>query len=201
MSKEEKCKAPANAAESEVKESAEQTKDTAEVKKEEKEPQKEKHGNKAEKELVAAKAENEKLQKELAAAKDAGLRLAAEYDNYRKRTSREKEAAYGDAKAATITEILPLVDNFDRALGNQTQELEAFRKGIEMTASQFCEVLKKLGVESFGEVGDSFDPALHNAVMHTENAELPEGSVSAVFSKGYKLGDRILRCAAVQVAN
>ena len=141
------------------------------------------------------------LEAELAAAKEAHIRTLAEYDNYRKRSTREKEALYGDAKAAALTELLPVLDNFERALSTQDADAESLKKGMDMIYSGFCETLKKLGVETFGEAGDAFDPNIHNAVMHIEDEALGENVIAAVFSKGYKLGDRILRPAMVQVAN
>ncbi len=141
------------------------------------------------------------LEKELAAAKEAHIRTLAEYDNYRKRTTREKEALYGDAKAAALGELLPVLDNFERALGTQDADAESLKKGMEMIFAGFQETLKKLGVEAFGEPGDKFDPNIHNAVMHLEDDAFGENEIAAVFSKGYKLGDRILRPAMVQVAN
>ena len=141
------------------------------------------------------------LEKELAAAKEAHIRTLAEYDNYRKRTTREKEALYGDAKAAALSELLPVLDNFERALGTQDADAESLKKGMEMIFAGFQETLKKLGVEAFGEPGDKFDPNIHNAVMHLEDDAFGENEIAAVFSKGYKLGDRILRPAMVQVAN
>ena len=141
------------------------------------------------------------LEAELAAAKEAHIRTLAEYDNYRKRSTREKEAAYGDAKAAALKELLPVLDNFDRALAAEDADAEVLRKGLEMISGSFLNILEKLGVESFGEVGEPFDPNIHNAVMHTEDESKGENEIAAVFSKGYRLGDRILRPAMVQVAN
>ncbi len=152
-------------------------------------------------EIEALKAENEKLKADLTASKDAYLRILAEYDNYRKRSQREKEASYGDAKANTLKLLLPVIDNFGRAIENKTDDIEVYRKGVEMTISQLNEILKTLEVEAFGEVGEEFDPNIHNAVMTIENDELPENSIAAVFEKGYKMGDRILRFATVQVTN
>lgn len=146
-------------------------------------------------------AEIEKLTKDLAATKDSHLRTLAEYDNFRKRSQREKEATYGDAKANTLKMLLPVLDNFDRAADNKTDDIEVYRKGIEMTLTQLREILKNLEVEAFGEVGDEFDPNIHSAVMTVENPDLPENSVAAVFEKGYRMGDRILRFATVQVTN
>ena len=146
-------------------------------------------------------AEIEKLTNDLAATKDSHLRTLAEYDNFRKRSQREKEATYGDAKANTLKMLLPVLDNFDRAADNKTDDIEVYRKGIEMTLTQLREILKSLEVESFGEVGDEFDPNIHSAVMTVENPDLPENTVAAVFEKGYRMGDRILRFATVQVTN
>lgn len=147
------------------------------------------------------KNEIEALTKELAALKDSHLRTLAEYDNFRKRSQREKEATYADAKANTLKTLLPVLDNFDRAADNKTDDIEVYRKGIEMTLTQLGEILKNLEVEAFGEVGDEFDPNIHSAVMTVENPDLPENSVAGVFEKGYKMGDRILRFATVQVTN
>lgn len=143
----------------------------------------------------------EKLEKELAAAKEAHIRTLAEYDNYRKRTTREKEAAYGDSKADCLKELLCVLDNFERAVNAGETDIESYKKGVEMIYSSFCETLKKLGVEAFGEKGEPFDPNIHNGVMHTEDEALGENVIAQVFSKGYRLGDRILRPAMVQVAN
>ena len=152
-------------------------------------------------EIDSLKAEIEKLTTDLAAAKDTHLRVLAEYDNFRKRSAREKEATYGDAKANTLKLLLPVIDNFDRAAENKTDDIDVYRKGIEMTLTQFGEILKNMEVEAFGEVGEQFDPNIHNAVMTVENDELPENSIAAVFEKGYRMGDRILRFATVQVTN
>lgn len=153
------------------------------------------------KELEALKSQVEKLEAELKAEKDSHLRSLAEYDNFRKRSQREKDAAYGEAKANTLSLLLPVIDNFDRAAENKTDDIDTYRKGIEMTLSQFSDILKRLEVESFGEVGEEFDPNMHNAVMHTESDELGQNTIAAVFEKGYKMGDRVLRFASVQVAN
>jgi len=131
---------------------------------------------------------------------DSFLRLAADYDNFRKRTIKEKEASYGNGKADAIAKLLPVYDNLERAL-NQPTEDEAYKKGVEMTMTELVKILTGLGVEIFGNVGDSFDPALHNAVMHTDDESLGENVISQVFQKGFKLGDKIVRFAMVQVAN
>ena len=134
------------------------------------------------------------------AERDAHLRVAAEFDNFRKRTVKEKEASYGNGKADAVAKILPIYDNLERALKQETTDA-AFKKGVEMTMTELVKILNGLGVEIFGQVGDSFDPNLHNAVMHTENEELGENVIAQVFQKGFKLGDKVVRFAMVQVAN
>ena len=131
---------------------------------------------------------------------DAHLRLAAEYDNFRKRTIKEKEASYGNGKADAVAKMLPVYDNLERALNQETTDT-AFKKGVEMTMAELVKIFTALGVEIFGNVGDQFDPNLHNAVMHIENEELDENSISAVFQKGFKIGDKVVRFAMVQVTN
>ena len=131
---------------------------------------------------------------------DSYLRLAADYDNYRKRTAKEKDAAYGNGKADAIEKLLPVYDNLERALQQETAD-EAYKKGVEMTMTQLVSIFETLGVEIFGNKGDIFDPNLHNAVMHTEDESLGENTISLVFQKGFKLGDKIVRFAMVQVAN
>ena len=143
----------------------------------------------------------EKLATELNETKDKLLRVMAEYDNFRKRSQKEKEMAYGDTKASTIAEFLPVYDNFIRAMSADATDLDSFKKGIEMIFNQYGETFKKLGVESFGEKGETFDPNIHNAVMHGEDDTLPENSISDVFSTGYKMGDRVIRPAIVKVVN
>ena len=131
---------------------------------------------------------------------DAYLRLAAEFDNFRKRTIKEKEASYGNGKADTLAKLLPVYDNLERALNQETADA-AYKKGVEMTMTELVKIFTGLGVEIFGEVGDGFDPELHNAVMHIENEELGENTIAAVFQKGFKIGDKVVRFAMVQVAN
>ena len=148
--------------------------------------------------------ENSKLaevEKDLAAAREAHIRTLAEYDNYRKRTAKEKEATWIDAKASCVAELLPVLDNFDRALGVTDSDFESYKKGVEMIYQGFCDTLKKLGVEAFGEEGDEFDPNFHSAVMHVDDESLGENVLAQVFSKGYKIGDKVLRPAMVKVAN
>ena len=131
---------------------------------------------------------------------DAYLRLAADYDNFRKRTVKEKEASYGNGKADAVEKLLPVYDNLERALQQETADA-AYKKGVEMTMNQLVSILATLGVEIFGAVGETFDPNIHNAVMHTEDESLPENTISQVFQKGFKLGEKIVRFAMVQVAN
>ena len=142
-----------------------------------------------------------KITAELNETKDRLLRVMAEYDNFRKRSQKEKEMAYGDTKASTIGEFLPVYDNFMRAMSAEATDLDSFKKGMEMIFNQYGETFKKLGVESFGEKGETFDPNIHNAVMHGEDDALPENSISDVFSTGYKMGDRVIRPAIVKVVN
>ena len=131
---------------------------------------------------------------------DSYLRLAADYDNFRKRTIKEKEASYGNGKADAIEKLLPVYDNLERAL-NQPTEDEAYKKGVEMTMTQLISIFNSLGVEIYGEKGDVFDPNLHNAVMHTEEEGVEENTITQVFQKGFKMGEKIVRFAMVQVAN
>ena len=131
---------------------------------------------------------------------DAYLRLAAEFDNFRKRTVKEKEASYGNGKADAVAKMLPVYDNLERALNQETADA-AYKKGVKMTMNELVKIFTALGVEIFGNVGDAFDPNLHNAVMHIENEDMEENSLAAVFQKGFKIGDKVVRFAMVQVAN
>ena len=131
---------------------------------------------------------------------DSFLRLAADYDNFRKRTLKEKEQSYSNGKADAILKLLPVYDNLERAL-NQPTEDAAYKKGVEMTMNELVKIFTGLGVEIFGEAGDAFDPNLHNAVMHIDDESLGENTISQVFQKGFKLGDKVIRFAMVQVAN
>ena len=132
--------------------------------------------------------------------REAHLRLAADYDNYRKRTIKEKDASYGNGKADALAKILPVYDNLERAL-NQPCADEAYKKGVELTMTELKKIFEGLGVEIYGEVGEAFDPELHNAVMHNEDESLGENVISMVFQKGFKLGGKVVRFAMVQVAN
>ena len=131
---------------------------------------------------------------------DAYLRLAAEYDNFRKRTAKEKESSYLNGKSDAVARLLPVYDNLERALNQDTADA-AFKKGVEMTMTELVKIFTGLGVEIFGNVGDSFDPNLHNAVMHIESEDMEENTISAVFQKGFKIGEKVVRFAMVQVAN
>lgn len=168
---------------------------------EEKEPAEAKPEEKAENPQEDPAKLLEKAQAELKKQKDILLRTAAEYDNYRKRTEREKTTAYADATAATVLEFLPVADNLTRALSQKDCSIEDLRKGIEMVQKQMESALKKLGVEPMGKKGDPFDAEYHNAVSHIESDDLGENVIAEVFQPGYKLGDRIVRHAMVQVAN
>lgn len=157
-----------------------------------------------EKEVKEEKAEPSKeelLQKQLDEKNDQLLRMAAEYDNFRKRSQREKDALYADCKSSVIKQLLPVVDNFDRVFANPDANYEDYKKGVEMTFKQFGEVFKALGVEAFGEAGEEFDPNIHNAVMHSEDDSLGENVITTVLAKGYKVGDKVIRPAMVAVAN
>ena len=134
------------------------------------------------------------------AERDAHLRVAAEFDNFRKRTIKEKEASYGNGKADAVAKMLPVYDNLERAL-NQPTEDTAYKKGVEMTMTELTKIFTALGVEVFGNVGDEFDPNLHNAVMHTEDEAFGENTISMVFQKGFRVGEKVVRFAMVQVAN
>ena len=131
---------------------------------------------------------------------DSYLRLAADYDNFRKRNAKEKETLYAAGKADAVEKLLPVYDNLERALNQATAD-EAYKKGVEMTMTQLVGILNGLGVEIFGQTGETFDPNLHDAVMHTEDENLGENVISQVFQKGFKLGEKIVRFAMVQVAN
>ena len=140
------------------------------------------------------------LQKKLDETNDRLLRTAAEYDNFRRRSQKEKEAIYTDSKAEIIGKLLPVIDNFERAAAAET-DAENYKKGIEMTVRQLLEALTAMGVEAFGAAGDPFDPNIHNGVMHVDDETLGENVVADVFIKGYRAGDKVIRHASVKVAN
>ena len=143
----------------------------------------------------------EGLAKALAAEQDKYLRLAAEYDNYRKRTAKEKESLYNDAKIDTVNALLCVYDNLERGIAQYGDEESPHRKGLEMVFNQFKESLRKLGVETMDAVGQPFDPEKHNAVMHIEDESYGENTVAEVLQQGFTLGDKVLRFAIVKVAN
>ena len=163
-------------------------------------PKEEAPKEKAPREEASGASELEKAQKALAAEHDQYLRLAAEYDNFRKRSRKEKEALYADVKAETVAKFLPVFDNLERALANETAD-EAYKKGVELIMTELRKIMSGLGVEEFGETGDAFDPNAHNAVMHVENEELGENVIAQVFQKGFRIGEKVIRHAVVQVAN
>ena len=154
----------------------------------------------AQPEAVEETVEVNPFEEKYNAEHDAHLRLAAEYDNFRKRTIKEKDAAYGNGKAGAVEKLLPVYDNLERAV-NQPCTDEAYKKGVEMTMTELVNIFTSLGVEIFGNVGDEFDPNIHNAVMHVDNEELGENTISMVFQKGFKIGEKVVRFAMVQVAN
>lgn len=137
---------------------------------------------------------------ELAVSKDKYLRIAAEYDNYRKRSVREREAIFSDSTAQAVLTLLPVLDNLERAAAQPTSD-EAFAKGVSMTLEQFYECLKKLGVTEIEAQGAQFDPNFHNAVMHVEQEGCDDNTIVEVFQKGFKIGDKVIRHAIVKVAN
>ena len=134
------------------------------------------------------------------AERDAHLRLAAEYDNFRKRNTKEKELLYTLGKAEAVEKLLPVYDNLERALNQLTAD-EAYKKGVELTMTELIKIFGTLGVEIYGAPGEAFDPNLHNAVMHVEDETVGESVVVEVLQKGYCRGDRVLRYAMVKVAN
>ena len=150
-------------------------------------------------ELEAKTEEAKKAAEEAADAKDKYLRLAAEYDNFRKRSQKEKDGIYSDAVSDTVNEILPIFDNLERAA--IYEDAQKVSEGLAITAKSIDQMLSKLKIERFGAVGDTFDPNLHNAVLHIEDAELGEGVIAEVFQTGYRLQDKIIRYAMVKVAN
>lgn len=140
------------------------------------------------------------LEDEMAALNDRYLRLCAEYDNFRRRSQKEKDNLYGDVKAEAVKQFLPVYDNLERALAQSTED-EAYRRGVEMIMTQFISTLEKLGVERIESQGEKFDPSFHNAVMHVDDEEKGENEIVEVFQQGFRLGDKIIRFAMVKVAN
>ena len=151
-------------------------------------------------EMSKLEEELKKLRQELDEHKQQYLRVLAEYDNFRKRSQKEKEAIYPQATAAAVAQFVPILDTFDRALSAPCAD-EEFKKGVEMILQNFKDVLAKMGVEEFGAPGEQFDPECHNEVMHIEDESFAENSIVEVFQKGYRIGDRVVRHAMVKVAN
>ena len=166
---------------------------TAETEKKKKKP------SANEKEIKALKEEIEKLNADAKEKDDKYLRLAAEYDNFRRRSREEKDATYNVALSDTVRELLPIIDNLERA--SAFEDREKVKEGLAMIASSVTDVLTKLGVESFGLPGEKFDPNLHNAIMHDEDDSDREGEITDVFQKGYKKGNKIIRFAMVKTIN
>jgi len=159
-------------------------------------------GNTAEEEVNPLAAELEARTAELAAEKEKYLRMAAEYDNYRRRSAKEREAAYSDAYADALMQIIPVIDNLERAAGyGNAGDAKQIADGVNMILTQFTGVLEKMGIEAFGEKGDVFDPNIHNAIMHEEDPDQEESILGEVFQRGYRRGDKIIRCAMVKVIN
>lgn len=151
-------------------------------------------------EVDAEISEEDEKDKEIKALNDKYLRVVAEYDNYRKRTAKEKESIYPEAKVAVVAAMLPVMDNLERAL-NAAKAEDPLYEGVKMTLKQFEDAFKGIGVEEIKAVGEQFDPKFHNAVMHVEDENLGENIIAEEFQKGYKLGDRIIRYSMVKVAN
>jgi molecular chaperone GrpE len=156
-----------------------------------------KKNKKADAELAELKKQLESAQAQAAEANDKYLRMMAEYDNFRKRSAKEKEGIYADAYADCIAGILPVLDNLERAAG--VDQLEGLKKGLQMTAKAFEDALEKMGIKEIET--KTFDPNLHNAVMHVEDEALGESEIVEVFQKGYTKGDKVIRYAMVKVAN
>ena len=151
-------------------------------------------------EEVAETVEVNPFEEKYNAEHEAHLRLAAEYANFRKRTAVEKESSYANGRADTIEKFLPVYDNLSRAMQQETGDA-AYKKGVEMTLNELVKILTSMGVEIIGQVGDEFDPNLHNAIMHTEDENVAENTITQVFQQGFKMGEKIIRFAMVQVAN
>lgn len=141
------------------------------------------------------------LEEELNETKEQLLRVTAEYANFRKRSEKEKQDSYGFAKADTVKELLPVIDNLERALASELEDYDGLKKGVQMTYDSLMSTLSKIGIDVYGDKGDIFDPNLHNAVMHIEDENLADGEIVDVFQKGYKIGDKIIRAAMVKTAN
>ncbi len=158
-----------------------------------------KKNKKLEEKISSLEAEVEVKKTEIAELNDKYMRMAAEYDNFRKRSAKEKEGIYADAYGDALSSILPIIDNLERAVG--MTDGEGVAKGIEMTLKGAADALARMGVEAFGAEGDQFDPNMHNAMMMVDDENHQEGEIVTVFQKGYKKGDKIIRYAMVTVAN
>ena len=153
------------------------------------------------KKIKKLEGELEKKEAELSEANDKYMRLFAEYDNFRKRTAKEKEGIYADAYIDALSQILPVLDNLERAAAFENADAESLKKGLELTLKSFAETLEKMGVSEIEALGKEFDPNLHNAVMHVDDEAFGESEVVEVFAKGYARGDKVLRHSMVKVAN
>lgn len=169
--------------------------------KKEKDEVKEETVKEPEVEIKDEKDEQSDIEKQLRDTKDQLLRTAAEYANFRARSAKEKEQTYSNAKGNVVAEILPSIDNLERALAQENSDYESLRKGLEMTMNSLMAALEKMGVKAFGEVGEQFDPNLHHAVMHIDDESLGENVITDVFQKGYKINDKVVRPAMVKTAN
>ncbi len=184
-----------------VEESAdEESKETAPVEEEPKKEKKSKPKKEKDKESKKAPDLKEATEKLVREEKDKYLRLAAEYDNFRKRSQKEKDSLYTDIKVDTLRKFLPVYDNLERALKQATAD-EAYRKGVEMIMAQFKSTMDGLGVTEIAAEGEKFDPEKHNAVMHVEDESFGENEIVEVFQRGFTLGDKVIRFAMVKVAN
>ena len=172
----------------------------AEAKKAEEKPSGKKQDKKESKGAGEKKEEQSSPAEELKGANDRYLRLLAEYDNYRKRSQKEKDSLYADIKSDTVAKFLPVYDNLVRALAQSTED-EAYRRGVEMIMAQFNTTLEKLGATKIECLGQKFDPSLHNAVMHVEDEEKSENEIVEVFQDGFMMGEKVIRFAMVKVAN
>ena len=175
-------------------------KDAAPVEEEPKKEKKSKPKKEKEKESKKAPDLKEAAEKLVREEKDKYLRLAAEYDNFRKRSQKEKDSLYTDIKVDTLRKFLPVYDNLERALKQATAD-EAYRKGVEMIMAQFKSTMDGLGVTEIAAEGEKFDPEKHNAVMHVEDESFGENEIVEVFQRGFTLGDKVIRFAMVKVAN
>lgn len=157
--------------------------------------------NNVSEELSEDAAKIAEIEKQLADEKEKLLRTAAEYANFRSRTEREKAAIYANAVSDTVKELLPIADSLDRAIQASANAPEEFKKGLEMMYSQLTKSFEKLNISAFGEVGEEFNPELHNAISSVDSDELESDTIAMVYQKGYKVGDKIIRHCMVQTVN